>query len=40
MQVTDDDLVELELFDQVMSSMHNKIAESRNTYLAFIKECH
>lgn len=40
MQVTDDDLVELELFDQVMSSIQNKIAESRNTYLNFIKECH
>ena len=40
MQVTDDDLVELDLFDQVMSSMQNKIAESRNTHLNFIKECH
>ena len=40
MQVTDDDLVELELFDQVMSSIQNKIAETRNTHLNFIKECY
>jgi DNA-directed RNA polymerase sigma subunit (sigma70/sigma32) len=39
MQVTDDDLVELDLFDQVMSSMQNKISENRTTHLAFIKEC-
>ena len=40
MNVTDDDLVELELFDQVLSSMQNKVAENRNTHLSFIKECH
>lgn len=39
MQVTDDDLVELDLFDQIMSSIQNKIAEGRTTHLNFIKEC-
>ena len=40
MQVTDDDLVRLELFDEVMSSLQNKISESRSSHMAFIKECH
>jgi hypothetical protein len=40
MQVTDDDLVRLELFDEVMSSIQNKISESRSYHMAFIKECH
>ena len=38
--ITDDDLVPLELFDWVMSTIENKMSENQKTIQKFIKECH
>lgn len=39
-QITDEDLVPLELFDWVMSTIENKMQENQKTIQKFIKECH
>lgn len=39
-QITDDDLVELELFDFALSQFQNKQNEKKQTITSFIAECH
>lgn len=39
-QITDDDLIPLELFDWVMSTIENKMQENTRTIQRFIKDCH
>jgi hypothetical protein len=39
-QITDDDLIELELFDLALSQFSNKQNEKKQTIIAFIAECH